>query len=812
MNNGYKVLLIFFLVLISSKVTFAQTGTISGSVIDKNSASPIEAVSVSIINSKDSSIAGGAETDPQGKFTISNLNFGTYFLRADIVGYNKVVLRGITINKDAPVKNLDPIQLTSGGTETEEIVVEGERSAIEFKADKKVFNVEQGMNVQGGSAVDVLKNIPSVSVDADGNISLRGDQNVKILVDGKPFGMNNNPESKNSVLDQIPSNLIQSVELVTNPSAKYQAENSAGIINIILKKNLGFGYNGSLTLNGGSRDKYNGSININFRKDKFNIYTSYDYRLYNFLIDGKNTRDNFGFNTFYDNTTTGTARNLSHFARLGFDYNINDNASLSYGINYNPRERKRNDNSDAYTTSSSTGSLISHYNLLTNENTKSNTLDMSLNFFRKFKNPMNTLTAEAIYTNYSDDVNTITQQNLISPTGPPVIRNTMADSKSNEANLTVDYTYPFSKDAKLESGIRLDLDKSESDYSVEDFDNSTGIYVVDPSTVNSFTYKQNVYAAYMTYTGAINKFNYQLGLRGEQYYTTGDLKTTGEVNDRSAFDLFPSALLTQKIGETQELQLSYSRRIDRPDADAVNPFKYSLDPFNYFQGNPNLRPEYTNSLELGFIKYFKTTTVNPSIFYKHTKDQIARTRTIVDTNLAAVSFENYGKAINYGAELVLNTKPWDFLSMNGSISYYKNDVDAKNLDSSFVNNNYTWSGRMSANLTLPDIADLGVSYFYSGKNAFAQGIVEPFQTFDISLKRDFLDRQLTLGLRFADIFNTLKFKVNLNNTVNFNESFERKRDNRAIYATVTWRFGTDQKIQDKKRRRNNGNDDGGFGF
>ncbi|MDQ3194772.1 MAG: TonB-dependent receptor, partial [Bacteroidota bacterium] len=364
MRSIYSLTIVIFFIITSS--LYAQSGKIAGSVTDKNTNSPIESVSIALLKSSDSSVVTGTETDPQGKFSFSQISFGTYNIRVNIVGYNKAILRGIVINSDKPEAILEPIKLKSGETATEEIVVEGERSAIEFKGDKKIFNVDKGMNVQGGSAVDVLKNIPSVAVDADGNISLRGNQNVKILVDGKPFGLSNS-ENRNTILDQIPANMVESIELVTNPSAKYEAESSAGVINIKLKKKEGLGYNGTMILNAGSRDKYNGSLNLNFRKNKFNFFGNYDYRLYNHIITGENSRENFTVNSDFHQTTSGTSRNISHFLKGGFDYNINDDNSFSYLINYNPRERKRTDNSDGTTIHLQTSNLISQYNFITND-------------------------------------------------------------------------------------------------------------------------------------------------------------------------------------------------------------------------------------------------------------------------------------------------------------------------------------------------------------------------------------------------------------------------------------------------------------
>jgi len=803
----------FILLFLFNNIVSAQSGRISGSIFDKNTKSPVEAASVTLFSSKDSTVTAGTETDQNGKFSLSDVPYGKYNLRVSIIGYSKSIVRGILVDKANSEVKLDPVFIASGETTTDEIDVEAERSAVEFREDKKIFNVEQGMNVQGGSAVDVLKNIPSVSVDADGNISLRGNENVKILVDGKPFGLNN-PENRNSVLDQIPSNLIESVELITNPSAKYEAENSAGIINIKLKKREGLGYNGSLILNAGSKDKYNGSLNMNFRKNKVNFFGSYDYRLYNYFIDGSNSREVFSNNSSYTQNAEGSTRNTSHFLKGGFDYNLSEMSSLSYMINYNSRERKRTDNSTALTLNSNSGQMISQYDFITNDNTDGYTIDMSLNYYRKYKNPLKSLSAEIVFTQLNDNSVNNTTQNYIFPSGiNPDLEHRLTDDKTNDGNASLDYVHPLSKDSKIETGFKVILRDNNKNYRVENFDYATNSYLNDTSQSNDYSYKENINAAYATYDMSIGKFSFKAGVRAEQTNTNGDLKNTGDIAKQNYFDLFPTLHLSQKIGETQEFQLSYSRRINRPQIQMLNPFVTAFDPFNYFAGNPNLKPEYVNSIELGFLKYFETTTINPSLFYSHTKDQLSRTRQLIDSNKALLTFENYGMTENYGAELVLNSKPFEFINLNGSISYYKNVIDATNLDSTYKNENYSWNGRLSANILLPEIANLGVTYFYSGRNVFAQGVLEPFQSMDVSLNRDFFEKRLTLGLRVSDLFNTLKFDVKLNNTQGFDESFYRKRDTRSLFVTATYRFGNDSKLQDKKRRRvndNQGND--GFGF
>lgn len=789
-----------------------SNGNITGSVTDKDSNIPLSAVSVQIVKASDNTLVSGTETGSDGKFVFENIPQGTYNIKADLVGYGSTLLKGIRISAEKNQINLDPIKLKSGSVTTDEIVIEAERSAIELKPDKKVFNVEGHMITQGGTAVDVLKNVPSVTVDVDGNISLRGSQDVRIVVDGKPFGIQN--ANVATILEQIPANQISSIELITNPSAKYEAEGSSGIINIVLKKGGGFGYNGSFTLNAGTKDKYNGTINFNMRNDKLKFYSSYDYRLYNYEIQGTSNRENFqsSYSQFLRQEISGRTRNTNHFVKGGLDYSINERNSLSLNSTYTDKERRRNE--DNLTTQSNSANIVNEeYDLITNDITNGYNFDASLNYTLKFKNPKQLFTSDISYFKYKDNTNSNSARQYITPlTSQPPMQNQVIIDDNNETNAQMDYAHPFTENLKLEAGYKGIFKKSDKDYTTEIFDYNSNSYVNDPNQTNRFLYNEQIHAAYTQLSGTLKDFSYQLGLRAEQSNNQGDLRTTGQSFGNNYFDWFPSASLSQKLGMTEEIQASYSRRISRPSLSMLNPFVNTSDPLNYFSGNPDLKPEYIDSYELNFIKYFKTVTITPSVFYRRNTDQLSRTRTFIDSNTTLTTFNNYGTTKTYGAELIVNTTLFDFWSLSGSGSYYNTDVDAQNLQQGFVNDGYTWSGRINSTMKFPDIVDFMFSYFYSGKMIVAQGELSPFQSFDISLKKDFLDNQASISLRISDIFNNLRFNVLLDGST-FNENFYRKRDTRTAFLSFTYKFGKTDK--DEKRRRGNNPDQNqgdGFGF
>jgi outer membrane receptor protein involved in Fe transport len=811
------LLYILTILLFTSLPLIAQdenTGSISGIVRDRNSNDPLSAVSITLFNELDSSMTKGTETGMNGKFLLEGIPSGRYKLEANMIGYNPAVVRNISVTESKLHAVLDPILLREGITETEEIIVEGEKSPVEFKPDRKVFNVEQGMITQGGSSLDVLKNIPSVSVDVEGNVSLRGSTNVKILVDGKPFGLNS--PNRTNLLEQIPASQILSVEVISNPSAKFEAEGTSGIINIVLKKTSDFGYNGSLSLNTGTKDKYNGSFNLNLRNEKLNLSGSYDYRLFNFFVDGNSQRTNFRSTSqaFIDQVVDGNFRNTTHFGKSSIDYYFNDDHSLGIAVNYNDRLRRRKERTDTREYNSNKD-LSNFYFLNVNEDGNGYGLDASMNYYGKFKNPQQTLTADLNFSRFKDDITMNSLREYVTLSSQ-TMQNQFDKGVNDDLNFQMDYSHPFG-DLKLETGAKSIFRKFDKDYRTEDFNYSQSQFILNPNLTNHFIYKEYIQAMYAIFSGKNNGLSYQAGLRAEQTNTNGDLRTTAQKFDNNYFSLFPSASLSYKVGETEELQLSYSRRINRPGFWALNPFVNASDPLNLYSGNPNLKPEYINSTELSFMKFFSSTSLTPSVYYRQSTDQIGRTRYLLDSVTTLTTMVNNSSAKTYGGELIFNSKFFEFINLNGSLSYFRTEIEHTDQNMQEISNaNNTWSGRASAFMRLPGILDLQLSYFYSGKITFSHGYLDPFQSFDVLLRKDLFDNKATISLRVADVFNTLRFKVKMIDN-GFTENFERKRDTRSAFLTLTYKFGTPDKKDDRKRKRSTNDqtrppENDGFGF
>jgi len=794
-----KVLLLFLSITITSSDLFSQdNGSITGTVSDADNGTVLQSVSIQLLTQKDSTIVTGGETDADGKFTLQNIKAGKYKLVANYVGYKKVVVSNINV-VGAPV-TIAPILMTTG-TITEQIEVNAEKPFIEFQPDKKVFNVEQGMTTTGGSVIDILKNIPGVTVDQDNNISFRGGGNVKVNIDGRPFGLNS--ANLSTILEQISADKVSSVELLTNPTAKFDAEGSSGIINIVMKKSEDNieGMNGSLSVNAGNNDKYNGSLSLNSRTKNYTLSGSYDARFFNMEMNGYNNRTTFG-NGFTNNIfslNSNQNRMRSNLVRAGIDLILSPKQNLGFNFTYS--NRKRNGGSENSTDVYENSILTTDYMTRSYNNNDGVTYGLSGNYLLKFENPKQTLSSDFSYTRSTGDRVSNTLIDYFLPLNTPQSRsNQFSNEKNDEVNFQIDFSTPFNENRKLETGAKTIFRKTYDDSRSESYSYTTNTYIPDANS-NIFDYQELINSAYIAYTDKIGDFGYQIGLRGEQTNTKGNQVTAGTNFTKSYFSLFPNASISQKLGETEEMQLSYSRRIRRPDLDNLNPFLNTSDPLNYQSGNPDLMPEYTNSLELNFIKYFSSAIITPSIYFRQTNDKISRVRLQYDSLITLNTQQNFASSKSYGFELTANANPFKSLMVNATIGYSKTENDATNLTGQ-TNTAYSWNGRMFSTLSLPDDFGLQFTYMYSGKNISAQGEIDPFSTADISLKKDFMDKKLSLNLRVSDIFNSQKFHGTISD-INFYDEFERRRDSRTVFLSLTYKFGTESKMDRRKKRDTN---------
>ncbi|HRB00030.1 MAG TPA: TonB-dependent receptor [Ignavibacteria bacterium] len=782
-------------------------GSVSGYVFDKLSNTPMESATVQLFRKRDSTLAGGAETDAKGFFIINDVAQGKYRLHVSLAGYNKNMRDADVLNASAKDIVTDTIFLNSG-TETDEIVVEGEKPYMEMQGEKKIFNVEESMSVKGGSAVDILKNLPSVTVDIDNNVSLRGGSNIKYFINGRPV-----TGSITRILEQLPADQISSVEVITNPSAKYDAEGSTGVINLVLKEYDDSGINGQLELSTGTQDNYNTGFNLNYKNKDYKVSGYYDGRIATRFFNAAIDRQNF-FSTEEaqtDQYSNGRFRSNGNNARVELEFYPTKADVLTFNARYEERERNRGD-TDNLTTYDNQNNLFQDYKALNNETETSNGYSLGLNYFKPISKKGHNLTGELSFATDKEYENENKQIDFLFPANLQSIFSIVNGSEINkEFNGQIDYVNKFSENMGFESGIKYNVRNTNTDNYYYTQDTVSKVYLIDTALTDDFSFEDGVGAAYLIYTGQAGDLNYNLGIRGENWNYNLDQILSSSNTSRNIFDIFPSAGISYKLSLSDEIGANYTRKIRRPGYRELSPVTRVFSPVLLSKGNPDLNPEYINSIEFNYAKFFNEFSVIPSLFYKNISDVITRTSVLIDSNVILNVPINANTERSYGAELLLNGMFANSITVNGSVSYFYQDINSDTLGN---NSNTTFSGRLFTNFALPFESGLQLTYFYSGKAITPQGTIDPVSSFDVAVSKDFLNDKLNLNLRVSDVFNTTKFSGSSTTSL-YTQEFTRARDSRMATLSLTYKFGTDSKSKERKKKRqgnNDGNDSGDMDF
>ncbi|ASZ12062.1 TonB-dependent receptor family protein [Chitinophaga pendula] len=786
-----------------------QIGHVFGKLIDASTGKPVEYASVALLRLKDSSVIGGMLSKSNGDFSIEHLPFGPMIMRINFMGY-KTVIKRVTITPQAYDQDLGNIKLQANVSNLSAVEVTGQKSAFTMGIDKKVFNVERNLVSAGGTATDILKNIPAVNVDIDGNIKVRN-ASPTVFVDGKPSTL---------TLDQIPADAIESVELITNPSAKYDAEGMAGILNIVLKKNKRAGINGMIMGGVGNNDKYNAGGNINVRQGKFNVFANYNFNASRFWGDGTTNRSNFNRVNGVP-TDTNYLRQVSEsrngaqfqFGRFGLDYYLDNRNTLSVSQNIVAGKFSVFEDLGSEFLNSSK-QLQTANDRVNNGDFKFRNYTTQVGFKHTFAKPNQEWTADFSYNRSSNDRdgNYVTQNknSQQQPIGNPILQNNNGDGKTTFLTAQTDYVNPIGKNGKLEAGAKATIRDYTSNFNVYDQDN-TGGFVFNNLLSNDYKYKEQIYAGYANFANTMGSFGYQAGLRVEQYIYSGEIPSEGKTfkPTKAAPGFFPSVYLSQKLKKDQELQLNYSRRVTRPNFFQLIPYRDYSDPQNQREGNPNLKPEYTNSLEFSYAKNFKAGNFLASIYYRNTNNLISTLSTPIGKDTLLSTFVNADKNNSYGAELTLkNTivKGWDLTS---NVNLYQTNLTVKSNEGDFKNNGFSWMAKLNSEVKLPANFTIQVNGTYQapaialpagsqgggrggGFNMVpttAQGTIKGFSTVDMAVRKDFLkNKAASLTLALSDVFNTRQIQLD-QTTPQFAQDYIRKRESRIVRLNFSYRFG-----------------------
>ncbi len=815
-----KLFLIFFLYILSTLYVNAQApqnftgGNIQGKVTDAKTKTPIDFATVALTDLKTGKAIKSGQTDLNGNFSLPNISDGIYTLKISFVGYSTLVKDSITITETNKSYNFGNLTMLAGKNAVlQEVTVTGQKNTLQLGIDKKVFSVDQSVVSQGGSASDLLTNIPSVQVDLDGNVSLRGTNNVRILIDGKPSAIAGNITQ---VLQSLPASSIETVELITNPSSKYDAEGQSGIINIILKKNKKLGLNGSVALSAGNRDNYNANTSLSYQNKEWNFYGNYSYRRGNRLGSGFNNTDYFTLNQLINNNSDSRRSDNGNTLKFGVDHSFTANTSLSISANLN--DRNGNSFEDLNYLYENIPDLSGRSNRISDRDGTDTGYDLSLDFTHRFKRKGEELVINTTFGQGDENDYQTFNQSFFTFEG--TLRDTL-DRRINEngeyrdnLNLQLDYTLPFNKTQKIEAGYRTSIRNEDSNQDSKRLNTDLGIFVNDYGLSNDFTLADVVHAVYGNYQNQITKnFGFQAGLRAEQAYLNTNysgidpatLVNTSTDGRLDYFRVYPSIFVTQKLKNEQQLQLSYSRRVNRPRGWQVNPFRDVSDPNNIRIGNPNLRPEDIHSFELNYARFFKKLTLTTSVYYRQVNDVVQGIRLqATDENAATITqFFNLSKSKATGFEVISKVDFTSKINATGNVNVFYNTLEGNeqyNLNSS---DGVNWSANLTGNIQFPKNLFAQFQTSYNGPRITSQGRSVEVFVMDIGLRKDLLkSRAASLSLNVRDVFNTRKFG-STTNTDFFNQDFQRRMLGRMGTLTLSYRFGKQNFNNNNKRNRQN---------
>ena len=822
-----KILLTLF--LIAPLSLLAQvSGTIQGIIIEDETNDPLPFVTVALTPEGSNAPTAGCSTGEEGTFRLNNVKAGKYTITISFVGYLDES-RNISITSGKSNINLGTIRLKSDRKLLKEVVVTEQRSQMSFEIDKRVFTVDQSLATTGGSASDVLAEIPSVEVDNEGTVSLRGSESVTVWINGKASGLTS--DNQGDILQQLPAGSIEKIEVITNPSAKHSPEGTAGIINIVLKRDRKAGYYGSVQGGMDSRLGYNAGGNINYSSGKLDAYAGLNYRNMRFENEGITDTKYFGSNQYQKQTNIGSHNPNNIFGRAGLTWRFTQKDELYANVmGMFGGGRHNNEISAISGPIGSDGTYADPTQRMTRTTTqqgKPTMYNVELGYTHRWSDT-HFIDFSVGHHQWQQQRNSIYRQTTeiigIDTISSYQFQDGLNKSKSTEIKL--DYEYKINDNHRIEAGYKGDLSDDNSPVITYTDEEHTQL---DEKQYNQFRYKQNIQALYTTYSGRIGKFGYQLGLRGE--YWNVKTQSYGYEQEQSGnipgytssnfFKLFPSAFLSYEITKGQEIQANYTRRLRRPWGGQLNNFENISDSTNISFGNPGLTPEYSNAYELNYLKNGDNHTLSLSGYYRTTEDVIERISYSSGVGrVIYTTFENVAKTQSAGLEIVSKNRLFKVLDLTTTVNlfYYKLDAFEYIINGQTItgdaDENFSWNARMTANVMLPWSISLQATGRYDAKRIVAQGYREPSYSLDLGLRKMF-DQHWSISVNARDILDSRG-----RHTVTINDTFYRYSENshggRTFGFTLTYSFGNMKaKRPDRKQMQempSSGYDDmGGMG-
>lgn len=805
---------LIFILFIVPTTLFSQT-ILSGEVFDSITNQPIEYASFRLFSVKDSTLKQGAYTDIKGKFIIENVANGSYYGIIGFSGFEDRIIHSINI-VGQPVFSTGKIALkTINIKNIEELVIEGKLEVLSAGIDKKVYNVDQDISSRGAGADEVLNNIPSITLDEEGRVTLRGEGSVTILIDGQPSTLTG---AGGNFLSSIPASSIERIEVVTNPSAKYDPDGTSGIINIVLKKNKLRGIYGQVSASGGlpgHDHKLNAALS--YRNDKINVYGTYAFNYMEGFRNNFSEIDRKFNDSSYmkiNQSRLGTHLRRGHIGRVGLDWYINNNNTFGFSANAQISNEIRTGDQDNTQYISST-EVANQFNRKSTEPTDRKGIDLNMYYNHNLKDNSGKFSSSVNYSLSNKLDKGIFEQdysifNGTSSTLNPIRQNQSADVDNGIFTIQSDFEKVVKKiNARYEVGAKAILSNEFLNSTSSSYDYTAQEFLADTFSVYQFRYNESVYSVYGVFGQELGKFKYQIGLRGEYVSQDPRLLSMNQSFKKEYYQLYPSGHIRYNVAKNGEINFGYSRRINRPQSYNLNPFAIYSDPYNLRMGNPNLKPEYIHSFDLGYSQTFKIMSLTGSIYYRHTTDVITRVKIVIDNTTGAVTMANLSKSQTLGGELVfqIRPKPWwrNTLSFNGNYIDYTNKSTGVNLN----NKGFNWGIKYTGSADFwKKTATVQLNATYNAPRVTPQGTIYLWNFVDISIQKSFFNKKFTVGLKLADVFNTKRFKMEIDQP-ELTQVSKFDFQTRRIYLTFTYKFG---RFESSQRQMQREMDSGGGDF
>jgi outer membrane receptor protein involved in Fe transport len=759
----------------------ADNFSVEGTVIDADLNKPMEYATVTLLRAADSSLVGGIATDIQGKFSVKAKQPGNYILKIGFIGFERIN-HDVTLTRENRQVDVGTINLWPRAENLEQVTVRANEHDIEYHIDKKVVHVSEQYTAISGNAVDILENVPSIQVDIEGNVSLRGNSNFTVLIDDRPTVLD-----ANDALQQIPAAMIKDIEIITNPSAKYDPEGTAGIINIITKKRTLEGVSGIVHLDAGLDDKYGGDFLLNYRNEHYNVFVGADYsdRTYPGFIEEENRT--YGPDTTFFLTSDGDRQRggKRYSARAGFEWFPNDKNTLTISGRYG----SRNYEGISETVFNEWNTYSSSRNRYISDETGSRGGDFySLNseYTRQFSSKKHKLDLQLMYYYRNGDENNL--NSLLDDNNE--IRNSQKSLEGGPGQglrYRVNYMQPFSEAFNIEAGAQGRISDSEEWNEMYFYNTVSDDYILQPKFSHTSFYAQSTHAGYALAKGEFNNLGYQFGIRSEYTYRDISMKEADQSFNIDRWDFFPTLHFSYQLPDDHQLMASYTRRIDRPRGWFLEPFYTWSDAYNIRRGNPGLQPEYINSYELGYQKEFDRNSVSMEVYYRSTDDRIERIRSVYDENIMLHTFENVGTDYSLGTELMVNLTPIDWWETSLTGNFYDYRVKGQLNEVSFDKHSFTWSLRWSQIFNITENTRLQLNPSYHSPEVEAQEKEEGFFYIHGAVRQSFMNNKFNLTLQVRDMFGTGKHEsvIDGRNFYNY-RLYEHKAP--IVMLNFTWRI------------------------